>query len=66
MSKVTIYQFKVLDTVVEPRVARRWGTREAIASLGWADILENTATEVDDSALNPGGFTPLDFDPRSS
>jgi hypothetical protein len=61
MSRVTIYRYKVLDTnVVEPRVARRWGTRAAIASLGWADMLENTATEVDASVLNPGGFTPLD------
>ena len=67
MSKVTIYRYKVVDTDRgKPRLARRWGTRAAIASLGWADILENTATEVDNSVLNAGGFTPLDFDPKSS
>ena len=65
--KVTIYRFKVLDAdVVEPRIARRWGTRAAITSLkDMAEILESTATEVDDLVLNSGGFTPLDFDPRS-
>ena len=66
MSKVTIYRYKVVDlNAIEPRIARRWGTRAAIARLGWADVLENTATEVDDSVLDHSGFTRLDFDPAS-
>jgi hypothetical protein len=45
-----IYRFKVLDAdVVEACVARRWGMRAAIISLkDMAEILESTATEVDD------------------
>jgi hypothetical protein len=66
MSKVTVYQYIVLDTnLVEPRKARRWGTREAIDSLKHAQIIEDSATLVDAVALNDGGFTKLDFDPRS-
>jgi hypothetical protein len=34
MSKVTIYQYQMLNTNLgEPRKARRWGTREAIERL---------------------------------
>ena len=64
MSKVTIYRYKVVDTDRgKPRLARRWGTRAAIASLGWADILENTATEVrqlraERRRLHSSGFRP--------
>ena len=48
MSKVTIYQYILLNTGLnEPRKARRWGTREAIEGLkGAAEILDDTATEV--------------------
>ncbi len=68
MSTVTVYRYKILEPdVVERRLARRWGTREAIAGLkDMAEILEATAAQVDESVLNPGGFTPLDFDPKSS
>jgi hypothetical protein len=60
MSKVTAYEYTVLDTnVVE------WGTREAIEGLkDSAELIESSATAVDASMLNDGGFTPLDFDPR--
>jgi hypothetical protein len=68
MSKVTIYQYILLNTGLnEPRKARRWGTREAIEGLkGAAEILEDTATEVDASVVDSVGFTNLDFDPRSA
>lgn len=68
MSKVTIYQYILLNTVLnEPRKARRWGTREAIERLkGAAEILDDTATEVDASVVDSVGFTNLDFDPRSA
>jgi hypothetical protein len=67
MSKVTVYQYMVLGTNLgEPRQARRWGTREAIEGLkGSAAILEDTAAEVDASAVDSIGFTDLDFDPHS-
>jgi hypothetical protein len=65
MSEVTIYQYMVLDTNrIEPRKARRWGTREAIDRLKDAQVIESSATIVDASSLNGGGFTALDFDPR--
>jgi hypothetical protein len=61
---VTVYQYIVLDTdVVEPRIANRWGTRNAINRLKRADIIEDSAIRIDGSILNVGGFTPLNFDP---
>jgi hypothetical protein len=64
MGKVTIYQYTTLDTdIIEPRKAKRWGTRESIDRLKHADIIEDTAILVDEAVLNEGGFTPLDFDP---
>ena len=68
MSKVTVYQYTILDLKrVERRKSRRWGTREGIESLKqFAEILEETATEVDASAVDSLGFTQLDFDPRSA
>jgi hypothetical protein len=66
MSKVTVYQYKVLDTRrLEAGIARRWGTREAIARLRNAVILEETATRVDACLINMGGFTQFGFDPHS-
>jgi hypothetical protein len=67
MSKVTVYRYMVLDPIrVEMRTSRRWGTREAIVWLkDSAKILEDTAAEVDASAVDSTGFTELDFDPQS-
>jgi hypothetical protein len=66
MSKVTIYQYMVLDpNHAEWRKSQRWGTREGIESFGdFAEILEDTAVEVDASAVDSLGFTTLDFDPH--
>ena len=61
MSKITVYQYVMLDPF-QRRKARRWGTREE----QFAEILEETATEVDASAVDSLGFTQLDFDPRSA
>ena len=63
----TIYQYMVLDpSRAERRRSRRWGTREGIASFkNFVEILEDTATEVDASAIDSMGFTALDFDPQS-
>ena len=68
MSKVTVYQYMALGTNLgEPRKARRWGTREAIEGLkGSAEILGDTATDVDASVVDSMGFTRLDFDPHAA
>jgi hypothetical protein len=68
MSTVTVYQYMVLDHFrVERRKARRWGTREGIEALkDFAEILEDTAAEVDVWAVDSIGFTGLDFDPHSA
>lgn len=65
MSKVTVYQYMALGrSLGEPRKARRWGTREAIEGLkGSAEILGDTATDVDASVVDSMGFTQLDFSP---
>ena len=58
MSKVTVYQYMVLDAFrVEKRKSRRWGTREGIASFGdFVEILEDTAVEVDAWAVDSLGL----------
>jgi hypothetical protein len=67
MSKVTIYQYLVVnDYRRQIRKAQRWGTREAIARLRNTLILEATATTVDDTEINIGGFTVFGFDPAHS
>jgi hypothetical protein len=67
MGKVTVYQYQILDPkMVERRLSRRWGTRAAIASLKeMADVVEASATDVDEAVLDSTGFTPLNFDPRA-
>jgi hypothetical protein len=68
MNKVTVYQYTILDLRrVERRKSRRWGTREGIQSLSdLTEVLEDTGTEVDASAVDSLGFTQLDFDPHSA
>jgi len=68
MNKVTVYQYNILDLRrVERRKSRRWGTREGIQSLiDLTEVLEDTCTEVDASAVDSLGFTQLDFDPHSA
>jgi hypothetical protein len=66
MAKVTVYQFTNYDIASDHVIkSRRWGTREAIEFIK-ANVIENTAVEVDDSVLGrqvPGlseiGFNPL-------
>ena len=51
MAKVAVYQFTNYDIASDNVIkSRRWGTREAIAFIK-ADVLEDTAVEVDDSML---------------
>ena len=57
MSKVTVYQYTILDLKrVERRKSRRWGTREGIQSLSdLTEIIEGTGVEVDASAVDSLG-----------
>ena len=65
MGKVTVYQYRILNSRrgFGMRKARRWATRKAINRHKSAEILEETATEVDASAVSSNGVTGLDFDP---
>jgi hypothetical protein len=66
MSKVTVYQFTVYDVSNdESRKSRRWATREAIKWAG-GHVLEQTATEVDESVLGGeiAGMSERGFDPH--
>lgn len=67
MRTITIYKYTLLNTRLgEPRVARRWGTREAIEGLkGSAKIIEFASALVDALAVDSLGFTALDFDPSA-
>ena len=65
MSKVTIYQYLVIDRHrKQVRKAQRWGTRKAIERLRTTLVLEDTAATVDTSVINIGGFTEFGFDPH--
>lgn len=51
MAKVTVYQFTNYDIASDNVIkSRRWGTREAIEFIK-ANVLEDTAVEVDDLVL---------------
>jgi hypothetical protein len=67
MAKVTIYQFQVYDiredTIVK---SKRWGTRKAIVEIAYGKVLEDTAIEVDESAIQSDirGFSIVGFNPH--
>jgi hypothetical protein len=66
MSKVTIYRFSKYDIQNDGmQISRRWGTREAIERI-CGEVMEETATEVDASAVATGieGLTVRGFDPH--
>ena len=67
MAKVTIYQFEVYDIQSDQvMTSKRWGTRGAIVEIAHGRVLEETATEVEESAVASDiyGFTVPDFDPN--
>lgn len=69
MSKITIHQFKVYDPQNDQmKKSRRWGTREAIEKIAHGKVLDDTATEVDESAVASDipGLTERDFNPHES
>jgi hypothetical protein len=63
MSNVTIYRFVILDPEKMHRRRVRWGTRQAVAGLEDARVIEGSATSVDASILDEDGFTAPDFEP---
>jgi hypothetical protein len=68
MRKVKVYQFTIYDIGSDgEQKSRRWATREAI-KLRSGTVIENTATEVDESVLNSDveGMTRRDFDPHAT
>jgi hypothetical protein len=46
--------------------SRRWGTREAIKDIACGRVVEESALEVEESAVKSDihGFTEKDFNPR--
>lgn len=67
MAKVTICRFEVYDIQSDQVVtSKRWGTRQAIIETAHGRVLEETATEVDESAVASDiqGFTVRDFNPH--
>jgi hypothetical protein len=67
VTTVTIYRFQKYDITSDGNVqSRRWGTREAIESIG-GEVIEATATQVDASAINPDipGLTTRKFEPHA-
>ena len=68
MAKVTIFRFEVYDIQSDQVIpSKRWGTRAAIIEIAHGRVLEDTATEVDESAVASDirGFTVRDFNPHS-
>lgn len=68
MAKVTVYQWAKYDIRDDAsQKSRRWATREAIEWAGGYPI-EDTATEIDDSALSAevDGMTSRNFNPHAA
>lgn len=67
MGKVTVYQWTKYDIRNDAsQKSRRWATRDAIEWAGGTP-LEETAIEVDESAVGGevAGMTRRDFDPHA-
>jgi hypothetical protein len=70
MAKVTIYRFKAWDSVNDVvKTSTRWATREAAEQIAHGEIIEESALEVDESAVQSDifgftvkGFRPSDLD----
>jgi hypothetical protein len=67
MAKVTVYQFTNYDMASDNVIkSRRWGTRGAIEFIK-ANILEDTAVEVDGAMLGRQvpGLSEIGFNPHA-
>ena len=65
MSKVTVFRVSKYDIATDCTIiSRRMATREGAQIMG-ARILEDTATMIDTSQLEPGEqWTPINFNPN--
>ncbi|HEY8128401.1 MAG TPA: hypothetical protein VIF39_06770 [Hyphomicrobium sp.] len=65
MSKVTVFRVSKYDIATNSTIiSRRMATREGAQIMG-ARILEDTATFIDASQLEPGEqWTPINFSPN--
>lgn len=64
MANVTIYRCEVYDIQSDQVIpSKRWGTREAIIDIAHGRVIEDTAAEVDESAVASDihGFTVRDL-----
>jgi len=64
---VTVYRFRVYDSAADEfRPSRRWGTREAIEDIAHGEVIEESATEVDESVSRSDipGLTSREFNPN--
>jgi hypothetical protein len=67
VAEVIVYQHQVYDIRDDGIVkSKRWGTRNAIAENACDQVLENTAIDVDESAIRSEihEFMGIGFDPR--
>jgi hypothetical protein len=65
MAKVTVCRHTAYDIVRgESFVATRWATRDTIARIRGAAVIE-PCVEIDEALLNGDGFTEPDFEPPS-
>jgi len=66
MTTVTVYRFRKYDIVRDQmQVSRRMATREAIQTIAQAEVLEDTAYEVDSTEVGAeiNGMTRIGFMP---
>jgi hypothetical protein len=66
MTTVTVYRFRKYDIVRDQmQVSRRMATREAIQTIAQAEVLEDTAYEVDSTEVGAeiSGMTRIGFMP---
>ncbi len=67
MDKVTIYRFRSYDIREDQiRTSRRWGTREAVKEIACGEVIEDSAIEVDATAIESDipGMTVIGYDPE--
>jgi hypothetical protein len=66
MTTVTVYRFRKYDIASDQmQVSRRMATREAIQTIAQAEVLEETAIEIDASEIGVeiSGMTRIGFVP---
>jgi len=65
MAKVIVCRYTVYDSVRGERfVAPRWATRDTIARIRGAAVIE-PCVEIDETLLNSDGLTGQNFEPPS-